>query len=156
GSYNGVFVNGHRVAEPTKLATGDLILIGDYRIEAHNEDAPKQAVSAAPPKASSAPPVAKPREPEQVLPHPLVLLTPGEGGGREFVLDKQTMIIGRGEEVDIRVNHSSVSRQHCELHSPDLERFEVVDSGSANGIRVNGQEVKRAQLAPGDIVELGD
>lgn len=158
GSYNGVFVNGHRVAEPTKLATGDLILIGDYRIEAHNEDAPKQAVSVAPPKQTSAPPVAKPREPvaEKTLPHRLVLLTPGENGGKEFALDKATMIIGRGEEVDIRVNHSSVSRQHCELQSSDQEHFEVVDSGSANGIRVNGQDVKRALLSPGDTLELGD
>ncbi len=159
GSYNGVFVNGHRVAEPVKIQNGDLILIGDYRLEAHNEDAPavvKPLPPAAPPKPgpSVVPPVAKPARVE-TKPHRFVLLT-GAEGGKEYPLDKPVMTIGRGEEVDIRVNHSSVSRTHCEVHSADQERFEVVDNESANGIRVNGQDVKRAQLAAGDTLELGD
>ena len=32
----------------------------------------------------------------------------------------------------------------------------MLDQASANGIRVNGQEVKRALLSPGDTLELGD
>lgn len=161
GSYNGVFINGHRVAEAVKIQTGDLILIGDYRIEAHNEEAPKvvapvPVAAPQPPKSVSAPPVAKPQPPaRETKPHRLVLLT-GAEGGKEFPLDKATMIVGRGEEVDVRVNHSSVSRQHCELRTADHEHFEVYDSGSANGIRVNGQEVKKALLTSGDTLELGD
>lgn len=136
GSYNGVFVNGHRVAEAHRLTAGDLILIGDYRIEAHDEDAPIKPISSPPRASTSAPPIT--RATSESKPHRLVLLT-GNEGGREYPLDKPQMIVGRGEEVDIRVNHSSVSRQHCELHSRDQEHFEVVDNGSANGIRVNGQ-----------------
>jgi len=160
GSYNGVFVNGHRVVDPQRLQNGDLILIGDYRVEAHNEDAPARILPipiAAPGKPSTVPPptVAAAPRPRVQKPHRFVLLTSNDGG-KEFPLDKPIMTVGRGEETDIRVNHSSVSRQHCEVHSLENEQFEVHDSGSANGIRVNGQDVKRALLAPGDTLELGD
>lgn len=161
GSYNGVFVNGHRVVDAQRLQNGDLILIGDYRVEAHNEDAAPRVLPLplpeVPGKPSTVPPptvAAAPRAREQ-KPHRFVLLT-GADGGKEFPLDKPVMTVGRGEEADIRVNHSSVSRQHCEVHSLENDQFEVFDSGSANGIRVNGQEVKRALLAPSDTLELGD
>jgi pSer/pThr/pTyr-binding forkhead associated (FHA) protein len=163
GAYNGVFVNGHRVAEPQRLQHGDLLLIGDYRIEAHNEEAAGArvvpATSSAPPsKPVTVPPptvAAKPARAPDAKPHRLVLLT-GDDGGKEFPLDKTSMTIGRGEEVDIRINHSSVSRSHCEVTTSDQQFFEVLDSGSANGIRVNGQEVEKALLATGDTLELGD
>lgn len=158
GSYNGVFVNGHRVVEPQRLQNGDLVLIGDYRIEAHNEDAAARPFPIAAPAAkpiSVPPPTVASRPTRESKPHRLVLLT-GDDGGKEFPLDKPAMTIGRGEEVDIRVNHSSVSRTHCELHTIDQDQFEVVDAGSANGIRVNGQDVKKALLSPGDTLELGD
>ncbi len=158
GSYNGVFVNGHRVAEPVPLQTGDLVIIGDYRIEAHNEDAPARAVPV--PlvgKAASSRPPSLARAAEKI-PHRLVLLTT-DSAGKEFSLDRPKTVIGRGDDVDVRVNHSSVSRHHCELHaqgSDNEKQFEAVDLDSANGMRVNGQEVKRALLSPGDHVELGD
>lgn len=161
GSYNGVFVNGHRVVEPQRLQHGDLLLIGDYRIEAHNEDAAAaRPIPLIAPLAANKPPTVPPptvaaRPPRDVKPHRLVLLTSDEGG-KEYTLDKPQMTVGRGEEVDIRVNHSSVSRTHCEIHTADQEHFEVIDSGSANGIRVNGQDVKKALLASGDTLELGD
>jgi pSer/pThr/pTyr-binding forkhead associated (FHA) protein len=157
GSYNGVFVNGHRVAEPTLLASGDLIIVGDYRIEAHNEAAPQRIPAPGEgPKASSRPPASKraPALPAE-KPHRLVLLT-GAEGGKEYPLDKAKMIIGRGDDVDVRVNHSSVSRHHCELHILEDGTFEVRDQSSANGIRVNGQDSKRSVLQPNDLVELGD
>ena len=160
GSYNGVFINGHRLAESQRLLPGDLLLIGDFRIEAHNDDAaravvaPVQAQLQQPP---STPPVSiRPAVTEARADKAsrLVLLT-GEGGGKEFALDKPVMIIGRGDDVDVRVNHSSVSRHHAELHAVDAG-YEVVDQASANGIRINGQDVKKALLTPGDTLELGD
>lgn len=158
GSYNGVFVNGHRLVEAQRLQPADLILIGDYRIEAHNEDAPARPLpAAAPSKPSTVPPptvAASPRSRDS-KPHRLVLLS-GSDGGKEFTLDKPVMTIGRGEEADVRVNHSSVSRTHCEVRALENDQFEVVDSDSANGMRVNGQDIKRALLAPGDTLELGD
>lgn len=166
GSYNGVFVNGHRLSEPQRLQSGDLVLVGDYRIEAHDDEA--RAVPAAVASPRSSPPVsissrpgphapahAPPAPPKDDLPHRLVVLI-GDEAGRPFPLEKPHMTVGRGEDVDVRLNHTSVSRHHCAIDALDGGRFEVLDSGSANGIRVNGQEVKKALLAPGDTIELGD
>lgn len=82
GSYNGVFVNGHRLSEPQRLQSGDLVLVGDYRIEAHDDEA--RAVPAAMASPRSSPPVSissrpgpqaahpPPAPPKDDLPHRLV------------------------------------------------------------------------------------
>ncbi|GAC1351854.1 MAG: hypothetical protein NVSMB1_08900 [Polyangiales bacterium] len=166
GSYNGVFVNGHRLAEPKKLDNGDLILLGDFRIEAHNDDLPRVA-SLQPkplPKSSAPPSSSLPSEgklraaptPKHEAPANRLMLLTGAEGGTEFPLDKPRLILGRGDDVDVRVNHSSVSRHHCELLEATPGQYEVVDQASANGVRVNGHDVKKAILNPGDTIELGD
>lgn len=48
GSYNGSYVNGERVVEGHELSDGDLIQLGDYRIEVH-EDAQTAIVAEEPP-----------------------------------------------------------------------------------------------------------
>jgi pSer/pThr/pTyr-binding forkhead associated (FHA) protein len=163
GSYNGVFVNGHRLVEPKKLQPGDLVILGDYRIEAHSDDAPAKLVPSIPPKAS-APPVAlrsdRPVPPTATTPTPstpdrLVLLGTSDAG-REYALDGKKVILGRGDDVDFRVNHTSVSRQHCELGKSDDGRWEMRDLGSANGLRINGEETRRGFVKAGDTIELGD
>jgi hypothetical protein len=49
-----------------------------------------------------------------------------------------------------------VSRLHAELYALGNGRYEIVDKGSANGIRINGVELKRGILEQGDALELGD
>jgi pSer/pThr/pTyr-binding forkhead associated (FHA) protein len=159
GSYNGVFVNGHRITAPTKLANGDMVVIGDYRVEPHDEDSPQKSgpASVAPKPAAvtaSAPPSVRP-VPAAETPPRLVLLT-GPEAGREWHLEKEVTSIGRGDDIDMRVNHSSVSRHHCDVRKLADGRMEVVDKGSANGIRVNGNEGKSVGLSSGDVIELGD
>ncbi|MBI2893410.1 MAG: sigma 54-interacting transcriptional regulator [Deltaproteobacteria bacterium] len=67
--------------------------------------------------------------------------------------------IGRGEDNDIRIDHSSVSRRHATLEV-DLatSRLLVRDLGSANGTRVAGRQVVSGQpveALPGEMIELG-
>lgn len=162
GSYNGVFVNGHRLVEPKKLLPGDLVILGDYRIEAHSDDAPARLAPSAPPK-PSAPPVARGSDrpapptsaPTPSTPDRLVLLGTSDAG-REYALESKSLIIGRGDEVDFRVNHNSVSRQHVELSPADGGRWELKDLSSANGVRVNGTETRQGFVQAGDTIELGD
>ncbi len=164
GSYNGVFVNGHRLVEPKKLQPGDLVILGDYRIEAHSDEAPVRLAPSIPPK-PSAPPVAlrsdRPVPPTTTAPTPstpdrLVLLGTADAG-REYALEGgKKIILGRGDEVEFRVNHSSVSRQHCELAPTDDGRWELKDLGSANGLKINGAETRRGVVKAGDTIELGD
>jgi hypothetical protein len=65
-------------------------------------------------------------------------------------------VIGRGEDCDLPVNDTSVSRIHAEIHLIEGGKYEVLDRDSSNGVRVNGVELKRAILDVGDVIELGD
>jgi len=65
-------------------------------------------------------------------------------------------VLGRGEECDISINHPSVSRVHAEIRRVGDGRYEFVDLGSANGVRVNGVELPSTLLDGRDVLELGD
>jgi ABC transport system ATP-binding/permease protein len=80
----------------------------------------------------------------------------GPTPGAEFPLDRERLTIGRAEDAGISVNHNSVSRLHCEVHALGDGRFEIVDKGSSNGVRVNGADLRRGIIEPGDLIELGD
>jgi hypothetical protein len=89
-------------------------------------------------------------------PNRLVMLA-GPTPGAEYPLDAERTTIGRAEDCTVSVNHNSVSRIHCEIHALGGEgRYEVVDKGSSNGVRVNGSDLRRSIIEPGDILELGD
>ncbi len=158
-SYNGVYVNGLRVAQPQKLQHGDLIQIGDYRIilqdEALTEDAGMNNATTQDMKSTVPAGVVSRASLLLERPNRLVMLA-GPTPGAEFPLDKDRTTIGRAEDCTISVNHNSVSRLHCEVHSLGEGRYEVVDKGSSNGVRVNGSDLRRSIVEPGDIIELGD
>ncbi|MFD0671945.1 type VII secretion protein EssC [Cohnella sp. GCM10027633] len=59
--------------------------------------------------------------------------------------------IGRAESSDIRYASAHVSSRHAEL-SIVREEVSIEDSGSANGLFVNGERVRRRTLKPGDVV----
>jgi hypothetical protein len=80
----------------------------------------------------------------------------GPAPGTEFVLEDERLTIGRAAEAGISVNHNSVSRIHCEVHALGDGRFEVIDKDSSNGVRVNGTDLRRGIIEPGDVIELGD
>src|SRR5690606_32669635 len=80
----------------------------------------------------------------------------GPAPGTEYPLISGRMIIGRGEECDISINHASVSRVHAEVHAIGDGRYELIDKGSANGVRVNAVELQRALIDARDNIELGD
>ncbi|MSR60783.1 MAG: FHA domain-containing protein [Planctomycetaceae bacterium] len=63
-------------------------------------------------------------------------------------------VLGRSEGADIRLDHSSVSRQHCRFWVECGDCF-VEDCGSTNGTYVNGIRVDREKIAPGDTVVIG-
>jgi len=145
-SYNGTFVNNERVVGERTVGSGDVMMVGDYRLILTDE-----TLSAAADPSRPAGPVL----PVQYRPNRLVIVV-GPAPGTEFPLDKDHFTIGRSEEATISINHSSVSRIHAELHTLGGGRFEIIDKGSANGIRVNGVELKRGILEAGDALELGD
>jgi FHA domain len=65
--------------------------------------------------------------------------------------------IGRHEDNDIRLPHSSVHRHHALIHRTPEAEFIIMDlSGQdGNGVVVNGERRTEARLKPGDQIELG-
>src|SRR6185369_10407337 len=127
------------------VGSGDVMMLGDYRLILTDE--------AAVTPGDGRP--AGPALPVQYRPNRLVVVV-GPAPGTEFPLDKEHFTVGRSEEATISINHSSVSRIHAELIALGGGRFEIIDKASANGIRVNGVELKRGILEAGDALELGD
>ena len=68
--------------------------------------------------------------------------------------DGQRLVLGRGEDADIQVLDSGLSRQHCCIEKAGDDYF-VSDLGSTNGTWVNDKQVKRRKLKPGDRVRIG-
>jgi pSer/pThr/pTyr-binding forkhead associated (FHA) protein len=155
-SYNGVFVNGLRVHHSHDIVHGDLVQIGDYRIILQDEAVEQGTDTVATSDSKQTVPLPSARAAGLLdRPNRLVMLA-GPTPGTEFPLDRDRMTVGRAEDASISINHNSVSRLHCEVHALGDGRFEIVDKGSSNGVRVNGADLRRGIIEPGDVIELGD
>ncbi len=151
-SYNGCYVNGQRVSDQHEIVHGDLVQLGDYRLQVIDDT----VVEAAPfDKAVTMP--AAPRS-QALLGQPdRLVMVVGPSVGAEYPLTQDhPLVMGRGEECDVPVNHPSVSRVHAEIQPLGDGRYEIVDRESANGVRVNGVELPRTLLDARDVIELGD
>ncbi|HYQ46945.1 MAG TPA: FHA domain-containing protein [Polyangiaceae bacterium] len=151
-SYNGCYVNGQRVSEKHEIVHGDLVQLGDYRLQIL-DDSILDPVSFD--KAVTMP--AAPRS-QALLGQPdRLVMVIGPTVGAEFPLTQdRPLVVGRGEECDVSINHPSVSRVHAEIQPLGDGRYEIVDRESANGVRVNGVELPRTLLDARDVIELGD
>jgi pSer/pThr/pTyr-binding forkhead associated (FHA) protein len=79
-------------------------------------------------------------------------LIPADGGS-PIELVRDMSVVGRKEDCDVRLDHKSVSKQHCVIVKTDGLLL-LRDLGSTNGTRVNGQRVRRAALLPNDQVSF--
>ena len=127
-SYNGVYVNGLRVAHSQELQHGDLIQIGDYRIVLQDDamtEQPQTVPAVSDPKSTM--PTGAQQRASQLMERPnrLVMLA-GPTPGAEYPLETERLTIGRAEDASISINHNSVSRLHCEIHALGDGRYEIV------------------------------
>ena len=83
----------------------------------------------------------------------LILLNPN-GPVQEFVLTKSNVSLGRAITNDIVLDDVRVSRNHARLECGPSSVV-LIDLNSANGTRVNGIQVERATLKPGDTIGFG-
>src|ERR1051326_4965613 len=102
-SYNGVILNGRRIEGQSPLKAGDEIRIGDYTLllEAENtvsvvgDTDPTQTA-----RASNTP--------------ARVVVLPAPTAGAEFPLPESGEVrLGRAPELEVRIDHRSVSREHA-------------------------------------------
>jgi pSer/pThr/pTyr-binding forkhead associated (FHA) protein len=76
-----------------------------------------------------------------------------DGTRVEFPLHAPVMLVGRDETADIRVDEPLVSRAHARVERRG-EAYVIVDLGSTNLTRVNGEVVAERELRHGDEVRF--
>ncbi|MFV0523453.1 MAG: FhaA domain-containing protein [Acidimicrobiales bacterium] len=77
-----------------------------------------------------------------------------EPSGQQHRIAAPLAAVGRLSDSDIVINDQNVSRRHAEIHVVG-DDYELVDLGSTNGSKVNGERIQRRTLADGDQVTFG-
>ena len=72
----------------------------------------------------------------------------------EFPLDQPQVTIGRHSSNALVISDGMASRSHCVIEKVG-ETFRLRDLNSSNGTRLNGQIVRSAVMAPGDVISIG-
>lgn len=76
-----------------------------------------------------------------------------DGSQVSLPLTEDVMTVGRDEEASLRIDEPLVSRLHARIERRG-ERFVVLDLGSTNMTRVNGEVVGERELQDGDEVRF--
>jgi hypothetical protein len=83
--------------------------------------------------------------------------------GMKHPLEPPGIVIGRGNDADLRINDPGVSRRHAEIRiypgdpvTGGAPQVSVVDLGSTNGVLVNGHKVSQATLDDGAQIKIGN
>jgi two-component system, cell cycle response regulator len=76
--------------------------------------------------------------------------------GVRYLLNDKPVLLGRGEECEIRIQDHSVSRRHARIQ-PQPEGFVVIDLNSTNGTFINDKQIPEGQvLSDGDYLRIGN
>lgn len=87
------------------------------------------------------------------MPAKIILMLNGQTES-EFMLNKETITIGRRPENDIPVDNLAVSGRHAQIITILNDSF-LEDLNSTNGTYVNGSLIKKHALKHGDIIGIG-
>jgi predicted component of type VI protein secretion system len=83
-----------------------------------------------------------------------LLVLSGPAAGQLLALTK-AMVLGRGNEADLRISEEMLSRKHCRVFVRDGETY-VEDLQSSNGTFVNDARVASGRLRDGDKLRIGE
>ena len=73
---------------------------------------------------------------------------------RSHELTDDVTTVGRATTNTIQIESPGTSREHCKIEKAG-EIHRVVDCGSRNGTKVNGNKVESHDLMPGDVITVG-
>jgi diguanylate cyclase (GGDEF)-like protein len=79
----------------------------------------------------------------------------GPGMGARYALSEDPVVLGRGNDCDIRINDHSVSRRHARIQ-PGADGYYAVDLQSTNGTFVNDIPASICKLKDGDYLRVGN
>ena len=86
---------------------------------------------------------------------PMLVVYEGELEGARWIVDQDSVTIGRGSDCEIVLPERQVSRHHLRIERDD-RGYVLRDLGSKNGTSVNGKEVssKPVRLSDGDEIQV--
>lgn len=183
GSTNGSWLNGQRLPPQTQvpMASGGTLRLGQCTIvlvaQSQPAAAPPPGGGGQPtilgPERRPGPPVAgtpggdaggvrrPPRPPQPAAPAPhaygVLQVRLADGSHGEHPLLKPVVALGRADDNDVILESPMVSGHHLQITVGSDGQAAVMDLGSLNGTRVNGQPLspRRAQgLQPGDTIQV--
>jgi pSer/pThr/pTyr-binding forkhead associated (FHA) protein len=76
------------------------------------------------------------------------------GGPKSVPVGGEAVTIGRTSDNTIPIDDVGVSRRHVQILFVG-KGYELVDMGSRNGTKVNGQKAARSMLKAGDVIQVG-
>ena len=82
-----------------------------------------------------------------------------EVNGMKHPLSPPGVVIGRGNEADLKIDDPGISRRHAQIkiHQSGAETtVTIVDLDSTNGVVLNGHRVSTAVVADGSEIRLGN
>lgn len=160
----GTLKNGQKLAEKrTAFRVEDQFQIGDYSLTLQTDAPvrkPEPDTGFAAEQTAIKPLSDGPRRAQEgtevlpAMPAKLVIIS-SNFAGQEFPLARKEMLIGRGEDCDIIIDHRSVSQRHAKIIRESGTVYQIVDLNSKNGIRIGGEKYTSTYIKRGDVVELG-
>ncbi len=82
-----------------------------------------------------------------------------EVNGMRHPLTPPGLVVGRGNNADLRIDDPGISRRHAQISLKEAEGGTIVtvtDLGSTNGVLLNGHKVDTAQVSDGSEIRLGN
>ena len=82
------------------------------------------------------------------------LIINGPAMTKEVFLDPQGTTLGRDLSCDIVLDHSGVSRLHARISQDPFGRWIIEDTGSQNGIIIDGQQINAQTVLPNQKITI--
>ena len=86
--------------------------------------------------------------------NPVLIVSDGQLTGERWIVDREKLVIGRGNDCEVILPERQISRYHAEiLH--ETGKFFLHDLDSKNGTHLNGNQVKgTVPLNDGDEIQI--
>ena len=84
-----------------------------------------------------------------------LILRSGAANFTELVIEKNELLIGRGQDCDIIIDDKKASRKNSLIRRAGLH-FSIKDLDSSNGTYVNGEKITETELNSDDLIQIGN
>ncbi|HVO31159.1 MAG TPA: FHA domain-containing protein, partial [bacterium] len=69
--------------------------------------------------------------------------------------NQRSILVGRGDSANLRIDDAKASKLHAVIDITTKDDIHILDLGSTNGTKVNGEKIHRQPLKAGDEITVG-